>query len=121
MRSFIAAIGLVACFLALGVCWQAGRTRLLINHRTDASLLASTDEAVRLSPSDPEAHYARAVVFWRMERFPEAIKEYENVVALRPRDYVPWLDLGSARDRNGDRAGALTAFREAVRLAPYYG
>jgi tetratricopeptide (TPR) repeat protein len=60
-------------------------------------------------------------VFWRMQRLPEAIKEYENVVALRPRDYVPWLDLGSARAKDGDEAGALTAFREAVLLAPYYG
>ena len=93
----------------------------MINYRKDASLLASTDEAVRLSPSDPETHYARAMVLWRMQRFPEAIKEYENVLALRPLDYVPWLDLGSARDRNGDQDGALTAFKEAVRLAPYYG
>lgn len=121
MRPLIAAIGLVACFLGFGICQQAGRVRLLVNHRKDASLLPSTDKAVRLSPSDPETHYARAMVLWRMQRLPEAIKEYEKVVMLRPGDYVPWLDLGSARDKSGDADGALMAFKEAVRLAPYYG
>ena len=121
MRRLITTVGLVACFSAFGVCEQAGRARLLINYRKDAALLPATDTAVRLSPSDPETHYARAMVLWRMQRFPEAVKEYESVVMLRPGDYVPWLDLGSARDRSGDADGALMAFKEAVRLAPYYG
>ena len=92
-----------------------------INYKDDAGLLASINEAIRLSPLDPEVHYARALVLWRMEQLPEAIREYESVVALRPRDYVPWLDLGSTRDNNGDEEGALSAFKEAVRLAPHYG
>ncbi len=121
MRPIIAAISLIACLLGVWVCARAGRARLLINHKKDASLLVSTTEAIRLSPLDPEVHYARAMVLWRMEQLPEAIREYESVVALRPRDYVPWLDLGSARDNNGDEEGALSAFKEAVHLAPYYG
>jgi len=92
-----------------------------INYKDDAGLLASINEAIRLSPLDPEVHYARALVLWRMEQLPEAIREYESVVALRPRDYVPWLDLGNTRDNNGDEEGALSAFKEAVRLAPHYG
>lgn len=124
MRPVIAAISLVACLLGVWVCGRAGRARLLINHinyKEDAGLLASINEAIRLSPLDPEVHYARALVLWRMEQLPEAIREYESVVALRPRDYVPWLDLGSTRDNNGDEEGALSAFKEAVRLAPHYG
>lgn len=124
MRPVIAAISLVACLLGVWVCGRAGRARLLSNHinyKDDAGLLASINEAIRLSPLDPEVHYARALVLWRMEQLPEAIREYESVVALRPRDYVPWLDLGSTRDNNGDEEGALSAFKEAVRLAPHYG
>lgn len=121
MRALITVVGLLACFAGFGICERAGRARVLINQRKDAALLPATNKAVRLSHSDPETHYARAMVLWRMQRFPEAIKEYEIVVRLRPGDYVPWLDLGSARDRNGDLGGALMAFKEGVRLAPYYG
>ena len=120
MRFIIGAIGLICCVWGFSVASRTGQARLLVNHRKDAALFNATNEAVRLSPNDPEVHYARAMVMWRMQRLPEAIKEYESVVTLRPRDYVPWLDLGSARDRNGDEIGALAAFETSVRLAPHY-
>jgi hypothetical protein len=31
-----------------------------------------------------------------------------------------WLELGMARDQSGDTQGAITAFKEATRLAPFY-
>jgi hypothetical protein len=48
------------------------------------------------------------------------LAEFERAVALRPRDYALWLDLGRARNQAGDDAGALSAFKEATRLAPFY-
>ena len=48
------------------------------------------------------------------------MRAYEQAAALRPRDYVLWLELGRARDRENDNAGAITAFRESARLAPFY-
>jgi tetratricopeptide (TPR) repeat protein len=50
----------------------------------------------------------------------EALEEYECAVALRPQDYALWLELGRARDVAGDSQGALSAYREARRLAPFY-
>ncbi|MDQ3687535.1 MAG: tetratricopeptide repeat protein [Acidobacteriota bacterium] len=85
-----------------------------------SSRLALADKAVRLSPSDPEAHHARAVVLSEMGLFGEAVKEFERAVSLRPRDYTLWLKLGFARDQNADHEGASSAFREAVSRAPYY-
>src|SRR2546430_3850469 len=49
-----------------------------------------------------------------------ALPELELAVSLRPRDYYLWLELGLTRDELGDAAGALSAFNESVRLAPYY-
>lgn len=49
-----------------------------------------------------------------------SVKEYERATALRPRDYFLWLELGRARDQAGDQQGALAAFNQTVRLAPYY-
>lgn len=114
-------MGLLIC---LGGIWSAGRagiSRLISSYGIASGLSSPADRAVRLNPTDPEAHYARAVVLSKAGRLSEAIQEFEYGIALRPRDYYLWLKLGLARDQNGDEQGALAAFREAVRLAPYYG
>jgi tetratricopeptide (TPR) repeat protein len=49
-----------------------------------------------------------------------ALPEYETAVALRPRDYFLWLELGRVRDMNEDEQGSLAALEQAVRLAPEY-
>jgi tetratricopeptide (TPR) repeat protein len=82
--------------------------------------IALVNQAVRVGPSDPFAHYARALVLSQPGQLADATKEFEKAVALRPGDYVLWLDLGNARDQSGDQDGALVAFKEAMRLAPYY-
>jgi len=103
--------------------WFAGHdgfSRLLSDTAKRETLLGSADEAIRLSPKDPEAHYARAFVLSSMGRFVDAAKEYETTITLRPDDYVLWAGLGEARTRAGNRQGAIAAYKEAVRLAPYY-
>jgi hypothetical protein len=86
-----------------------------MTHRLDAA-----DKAVRLGPSNADAHYARASLLSDAGDQDNAMTEYEQAVALRPDDYVLWLELGRARDQVNDAEGALGAFREATRLAPYY-
>jgi hypothetical protein len=83
-------------------------------------LLSATDKATHLSPADPEARYAHAMTLLAQGQRLDAMKEFEEAVALRPRDYVLWLDLANARDQQGDVEGALVAFKEAARLAPHY-
>jgi hypothetical protein len=120
MRTALAAISLAVCLLGMWTSWRIGHSRLLADRGAKNKLLASTERAVRFSPLDPEAHYAHAVVLLAQGQRSDAIKEFEEAVALRPRDYVLWLDLAGARDRQGDVEGALIAFKEAARLAPHY-
>jgi tetratricopeptide (TPR) repeat protein len=87
---------------------------------TTAPLLSPADEAVRLTPLDPDAHFTRAVVLWASNRQPEALEEYERAAALRPRDYYLWMILGNSRDQSDDEKGALTALQQAVETAPFY-
>ncbi len=49
-----------------------------------------------------------------------AILEFERAVTLRPADYGLWSELGLLRDQAGDSDGALAAFDEAIKRAPYY-
>jgi tetratricopeptide (TPR) repeat protein len=74
------------------------------------------DAAVRMAPSDPEAHRARAT----LQRPDEAAQSLQTAVALRYRDDYLWIELGNKREDVGDMQGALAALDQAVRWAPHY-
>lgn len=120
IRFMVAAIAL--CFMAGATFFaaHAGLSRLDSNSALTSGSLMAADRAIDLTPSDPDAHYSRAVALSFNGEDREAVREYEKAAALRPRDYFLWLSLGAARDGAGDEAGALSAFSEAVRLAPFY-
>lgn len=115
-----AALSLLVLLVCMWVVGRAGLSRYLISDKKDEKLLPAINGALWLTPSDPEVSYARAMVRWRSGDFLAAAKDYEQVSALRPHDYVAWLDLGSARDELGDSAGAIEAYQKATRLAPFY-
>lgn len=79
--------------------------------------------AVNLASSDPQTHYALAVLYDKSflpEDQPKSLAEYELATALAPNDFRLWLALGKARERGGDAAGAENALRKALTLAPNY-
>src|SRR5947209_8818692 len=120
IRFIVAAIALCSLIGATFFAARAGLSKNDTKTALTSGSLAAADRAVDLTPSDPDAHYARAVALSLNGEDAEAVKDYEQSAALRPRDYFLWLSLGAARDEAGDEAGALSAFREAVRLAPFY-
>ena len=127
-RRGAATLFMLACCWAAWGAGRAGAARLLAEtvpvflfaeRGAEAARLA--DEAVRLCPSDPEAHAARAAVVAGQDgRTGETVEAWERVATVRPRLYTTWLRLGRARERAGRREDALAAFAEAVRLAPLY-
>ncbi|HKC66503.1 MAG TPA: tetratricopeptide repeat protein [Pyrinomonadaceae bacterium] len=120
IRFIVAAIALCSLIGATFFAARAGLSKMDTKAALTSGSLTAADRAVDLTPSDPDAHYARALALSFNGEESEAVKEYEQAAALRPRDYFLWLSLGAARDEAGDVAGALTAFSEAVRLAPFY-
>jgi tetratricopeptide (TPR) repeat protein len=79
--------------------------------------------SVGLAPADPQTHFSSAVLLERTflpEDLPKSLAEYEQAAALSPDDYRLWLDLGKARERNGERDAAEAALRKAQALAPNY-
>jgi tetratricopeptide (TPR) repeat protein len=129
LHYILASLSLVACLLGIRVIGQAGLSRLLSEYVVRSSLLPSekqtsmvsvADRATRLAPSDPAAHRARAIALMDAGQLGEAIREYERAIALRPGHYSLWVELGRARDQADDPQGALEAFTEAARFAPYY-
>jgi Tfp pilus assembly protein PilF len=119
-RSGVAVLGLLACFWGMWSSGREGLSQMLAGYGLLTNRLDAAQEAVALGPATPEAHYARASLLFDQGELAEAVQEYERAAALRPHDYVLWLELGRARDQADDTEGAIAAFKQSVRLAPFY-
>lgn len=93
---------------------------MLLQYALESGSLQAASESVNLGPTDAETHVVNGALLRSTRNLAAALPHFERAVALRPRDYYLWLELGLARDENNDPAGAVSAFNEAVRLAPYY-
>ena len=93
---------------------------MFVRYSLGTGNLFVANEAVEMSPGDPDAHRARAAVLNFSQSPAESATEMERAVALRAADYSLWLELGLVRDQVGDTSGALAAFDEAVKRAPFY-
>jgi hypothetical protein len=116
-------ITLLLSGVAIWSIWSAARigiARTLSERAELTGEMAAADRAVRFSPRDAETHFARGALLQAAENYAEGSLEFEQAVALRPRDYYLWLLLGVTRDENGDQEGALRALRQSVALAPSY-
>ena len=120
LRILIAFIALYGCYrLAVGSA-RNGYARLFITASIIQSQVEPADNAVRLSPKDPEAHYTRGLGLANHDRLQEAAGELRQAVELRPHHFYQWLDLGLTLDQLNDQQGALDAFNESIRLAPTF-
>lgn len=79
--------------------------------------------SVALAPSDPQTHYAVAVLnekTFLAEDSTKALAEFGKAVALAPHDFRLWLAYGKALERNGEAEKAESALRKALQFAPNY-
>lgn len=118
-RVFLLVGVIVAAFLAiLFAKWSFGHA---ISIRAEQKEVA--DVSASLAPDDPQTHYTSAILHeqsFSPEDFEKSVAEFEKAAALSPNDFLLWLALGKARERNGDPLGAEKALRRAVELAPNY-
>ena len=99
---------------------RIGFSRLLTRYALTANSLPAADQAVQLTPADPEAHRARGLLLNRLRRPADAEAALEIATSLRDGPEDLWIDLGNTREELGDREGALAAMDQAVRAAPHY-
>jgi len=125
-RVVFAVLAIAACLFLMRAAAKIGFSKLLTRYASAANSLAAADQALQLTPDDPDAHRARATVLNRLHRAPEAERSLETATSLRTGDVVQWLELGATREEledetGADEASALAAYNQAVRCAPYYG
>jgi tetratricopeptide (TPR) repeat protein len=112
----IALLFLAGCIFVLRWCIADAATAR-VNDPAIAELLTTW------APNDPQTHYSLAALYeksYQPEDGVKAVAAYEKAAALSPGDYRYWIPLARAREHNGDIAGAETALRYALNLAPNY-
>jgi tetratricopeptide (TPR) repeat protein len=120
MRPALTLLAIGLCLFLIQASARFGFSRLLTRYALVSNSVSGANEAIQLSPSDPEAHRARAAILNRLQMPGEAVKSLEIAATLRYRDDYLWIELGNTKEDLGNTAGALAAMDQAVRWAPYY-
>jgi tetratricopeptide (TPR) repeat protein len=120
VRVVVTLLAVIVCLLLMQSAARIGFSRLLTRYAIGANSLAAADRAIQLTPSDAEAHRARAIVLNRLHRPAEAKLSLETATTLRSQHAALWLELGATREELGETEAALAAFDQAVRYAPSY-
>jgi tetratricopeptide (TPR) repeat protein len=92
----------------------------------EAAAAGRWEEALRLfgefraggGKETPDLVSLEAVCWFKLERYAEAEKRLDRVLAARPRDPLAWRNLGILHLRRGERAEALDALMHSYRLDP---
>ncbi len=113
--------------------WRAGRLALpalacavvgalaIASHRqvgTWRNTLALFERAAAVTRDNYFAEHGIAAVHLEAGRYAEAERHFLRAVQLEPRWLPPHRGLAEARYRQGDREGAVSALREALRFWP---
>lgn len=77
-------------------------------------------QVVKKSPTHVGAYHYRADAYFALGKYPQAIKDYNRVVALRPQDPFRYYARGLAYIQMQEPTLALADFSKAISLKPNY-
>jgi protein O-mannosyl-transferase len=104
--------------------WMAHHNLAALKARGSAADLenavAHATEAIRLNPSDPDAHNTLGIALERQGRLEDAAANYAAAIRLRPGKASAHNNLGTVRQAQGRREEAAGHYEEALRLEPRY-
>jgi len=86
----------------------------------DAARTADIDNpaATTGTITDVEGEFRTALQLMKAEEWHGAVDKLEAITAAAPHLSGPWTDLGIARNKTGDTAGAEEAFKKAIEANP---
>jgi MSHA biogenesis protein MshN len=88
--------------------------RLHLEHGADAQALALLESARREGRTDPELYGFLAALYQRGGRHADAVKNYQDALALRPTEGKWWLGLGISLEGTKNVSAARDAYRRAL-------
>jgi tetratricopeptide (TPR) repeat protein len=75
-------------------------------------------QALQINPNDADAHFELGETYRALQRYPEAVAEYQAVIRLKPDDGEATLYWGMAENAQGHYAAAIDPLKKAVSLFP---
>jgi tetratricopeptide (TPR) repeat protein len=114
---------LAAAFLCMTTAYFFAKWGLANTLAKVADEIEVAAAAERFAPGDPQTHFALAVLYdgiFDAADAETALREFEKAAALSPHNYLLWLELARALERNGEAARAEASLRRALDLAPNY-
>lgn len=111
--------GLFVVFLLVSSLWQ-GLSYFYTDRAFRSGEESDVAAAIRYGPENPSAYKTEGLVRLRTRDYAAAAASFEKAISFRENDYLLWSQLGFARQRMQDTAGALDAFERSIRLAPHY-
>jgi tetratricopeptide (TPR) repeat protein len=111
------------CIAAITLSFLFAKWCLADALSTHAEERQAAELAVSLGPSDPQTHFAAAVIYDRtFDALDQgrSLDEYRLAAVLSPNNYLAWLSLAEGEDRFGNSDKADAAFRRSLELAPNY-
>jgi tetratricopeptide (TPR) repeat protein len=81
----------------------------------NATGMARLERARAARPKDPAVARSLGIAYYKAGRFADARKQLEEAMRLDPRDGSATLYLGLTAERQGDLAGAKTAYQSYIR------
>mgnify|MGYP003500141449 CR=1 FL=1 len=88
--------------------------RLYLEHGAEAQSLALLERARTEGRSDAELHAFLAALYQRAGRHADAVKSYQDALALRPAEGKWWLGLGISLEAQQSNAAARDAYKRAL-------
>ncbi|MFC5498216.1 tetratricopeptide repeat protein [Caenimonas terrae] len=101
--------------------WSALRAAALHGRGDSAQALQALDEALRSNPQDLSALHTRGNVRFALQRYGEAVADFEAVLAQQPDVPEVLSNCGVALQKMGERTRARALLERAVQLRPDYG
>jgi tetratricopeptide (TPR) repeat protein len=80
--------------------------------------LSILDKLIVVHPDFAEAWNKRATVYFMIGRYSESLSDINHVLDLEPRHFGALSGLGMIKQQQGDKKGALAAFRDALAVNP---
>lgn len=83
-----------------------------------ASSIQALSQATKLKPDAYQAYYARGILYWKQDKFTEALADFQKVVELQPTFTAGWRWLGYTLSELNRDTEAIAAFDQAIKLDP---
>lgn len=90
-----------------------------ITHQLDKAVEAGNN-ACKLAPKDPQAHYHLALAYADKQDHSQTIQCYRQAIALKPNHCMALNNLGSLFSQQGDFDNARQCFEQAINANPRF-